>query len=274
VCARRAQRRVEGRYDTRELGPLDFLPLWALFAITLALVLLAIDAGFRLGRRRAVRGALEDQSSVAAMANASLALVAFLLAFTFGFAAARFDTRRIALLDEVNAIGTTHLRAGTLPEPERAQARALLLEYVEARLEGVRSGELEAAIRRSEELQKRLWSSAAALAERSPNSIVVGLYLQSLNEMIDLHTKRVSEGMRVRIPAIVWIVLYVVTALAVAEMGYQTGLSGRRRPLSVPAFALAFAAVMYLIADLDRPQSGFIRVSQKPMIELRDSMRN
>jgi hypothetical protein len=57
-----------------------------------------------------------------------------------------------------------------------------------------------------------------------------------------------------------------------AEMGYQTGLSGSRRPLATPALALAFSLVMLLIADLDRPQAGWVTVSQKPMLELLESM--
>jgi hypothetical protein len=100
----------------------------------------------------------------------------------------------------------------------------------------------------------------------------VGLYLQTLNETIDLHTKRVSESLRVRIPAVIWVTLFVLTALAMLEMGYQTGLSGRRRPLSVIPFALGFAAVILLVADLDRLQEGWLRVSQQPMIELLESM--
>ncbi len=250
---------------------LDFLPLWGVFGLTIVLVLFAIEVGYRIGRRRAAIAEPEKESAAGAMANASLALLAFLLAFTFGFAGSRFEARRSVLLDEVNAIGTTYLRAGTLPQPERTQARDLLREYVDVRLQGVRSGELGQAIRRSEEIQSRLWESAAALGERSPGSIMLGLYLQTLNQMIDLHTKRVTEG-RVRIPAIVWIVLYAITVLAMVEIGYQTGLAGRRRPLSTPAFALAFAAVILLIADLDRPQKGWIRVSQLPMEELRRSM--
>jgi hypothetical protein len=256
----------------QDQGPLDFLPLWVLFGLTIALVLLSIEVGFRIGRRRAAIAEPEKESSAGAMANASLALLAFLLAFTFGFAASRLEARRSVLLEEVNAIGTTYLRAGTLPQPERAQARDLLREYVDVRLAGVRSGEIDEAIRHSVEIQTRLWESAAALAERSPNSIVLGLYLQTLNEMIDLHTKRVTEVLRVRIPAIIWVVLFAITVLAMVEVGYQTGLGGRRRPLSTPAFALAFAAVILLIADLDRPQAGWIRVSQQSMVELRQSM--
>ena len=75
-------------------GPLDFLPLWAFFALTVAVVLASLEAGFRIGRRRAASAEPEKESSAGAMANASLALVAFLLAFTFGFAASRVEARR------------------------------------------------------------------------------------------------------------------------------------------------------------------------------------
>jgi hypothetical protein len=251
-------------------GPLDFVPLGVLFLVTLAIVLASIEAGFRLGRRRAGLTDPESNASVGAMANASLALLAFLLAFTFGFAANRFETRRTLLLDEVNAIGTTWLRAGTLPEPERAGARALLREYVDVRLEAVESGRIDVGIERSEALQARLWESAAALAQRTP-SPVVGLYLQTLNETIDLHAKRISEGLRVRIPPVVWAVLHGVTVLAMGQLGYQSGLAGRR-PLSVPAFAVCFALVMLLIEDLDRPRGGWVEVSQQPMLDLQRSM--
>jgi hypothetical protein len=143
---------------------------------------------------------------------------------------------------------------------------------VDSRLEAVRTGKLEEGIQQWEELQKRLWGSAAALARANPTSIAVGLYLQTLNEMIDLHTTRLNESVRVRIPVTIWAALYALTVIAMLEMGYQTGLSGKRRPLSVPAFALAFAVVIYLIADLDRPQAGLIRVSQQPLVELRQSL--
>ena len=67
------------------------------------------------------------------MVAATLGLLAFILAFTFGLAASRFDSRMQVLLDEANAIGTTYLRAGMLPEQGK-QIRALLREYADARL--------------------------------------------------------------------------------------------------------------------------------------------
>jgi len=172
----------------------------------------------------------------------------------------------------VNAIGTAYLRASTLPEAQRAEAHVRLREYVDVRLTAATSGNIEAGVRRSLEIQTMMWQSAAALAERSPTSIVLGLYLQSLNEMIDLHTTRLTESLRVRIPPILWLVIGAITALSMGEMGYQTGLGGRRRPRSTPAFAIVFASVILLIADLDRPQGGYIRLGQEAMVELRTSM--
>ena len=252
--------------------PLDNLPLWAIYVVTVALVLLSIEAGFRLGQRRVRIAKAERESSVGSMVSASLGLLAFLLAFTFGMAASRYEARREVFLDEVNGIGTCYLRSGMLPEPYRTRIRDLLREYVETRIQAVQSGKLEEAIRHSVQLHDQLWAQATEIAQANPSSIIVGLFVQSLNDVIDLHTKRVSAGLRSRIPGIIWAGLYAITVLGMAEMGYQTGLAGRRRPLSIPAVALAFSAVIVLIADLDRPGEGFIQVDRKALAELLEGM--
>src|SRR5215472_15017239 len=120
-------------------GPIDFLPLWALFIVILLIVLLSVEFGYRLGKYRRRRREEEKEAPLGTMVGATLGLLAFILAFTFGLAAARFDTRRQILLDEANAIGTTYLRAGILPE-RCEKIRGLLRDYVGARLEAVRSG--------------------------------------------------------------------------------------------------------------------------------------
>ena len=73
-------------------------------------------------------------------------------------------------------------------------------------------------------------------------------------------------------PLISTAVLAAITVIGMLQTGYQMGLVGGRIPLSAPAFALAFSAVIYLIADLDRPRGGLVQVSQLPMAELRQSM--
>jgi hypothetical protein len=119
-------------------GPLDALPLWGVFIAILLVVLVSVECGYRLGKHRRNRHEAEKETPVGAMVGATLGLLAFILAFTFGLAAARFDTRRQVLLDEANAIGTTYLRACMLPD-RRDGIEPLLREYVDTRLEALRS---------------------------------------------------------------------------------------------------------------------------------------
>ena len=253
-------------------SPLDALPLWGLFLAILLLVLLSVEGGYRLGQYRRRRSEEEKEAPVGAMVGATLGLLAFLLAFTFGLAATRFDTRRQVLLDEANAIGTTYLRAGMLPD-RREAIRTLLRDYVDTRLEAVRSGNVTEGIRRAEHLHDQLWAQAVALGETHPTSIVVGLFIQSLNEVIDLHAKRVTAGLRNRIPGAIWVALLAVAVLSLAAMGYHAGLSRTSRSLAALAVALTFSTVIGLIADLDRPQEGVLKVSQQALIDLQQSMQ-
>ena len=253
-------------------GPLDVLPIWGVFLATVAVVLLAVEGGFRLGQYRRRRSEQEDRPPVGEMVAATLALLAFMLAFTFGLAASRFDVRRGLVIDEANAIGTTYLRAGLLPEPHRSDVRSLLREYVDVRLEAVQPGKLSRSIGRSEELHARLWAHAVAVGEKNPGSIVVGLFIASLNEVIDLHAKRLALGVRNRIPGTIWAALSFVAIIGTSVMGYHAGLAGSGRSLALLALVLAFSAVVTLIADLDRPQEGLLRVSQQTMIDLQKTL--
>jgi hypothetical protein len=128
-----------------------------------------------------------------------------------------------------------------------------------------------AAITGSEELQGRLWAQAVIVAEKNPTPIS-GLFIQSLNDVIDLHAKRVTMGMRNRIPIIIWAVLYLTTIFAMAAVGYYAGLTCPTRSLVTLALAITFSGILWLIADLDRPQEGLLQVSQQAMIDLRNSM--
>ena len=100
---------------TQYTTALDGLPLWGLFLTIVVLVLAAIEGGYRLGSYRHRQEGREKEAPVGAMVGATLGLLAFMLAFTFGMAASRFDTRKQLVLDEANAIGTTYLRTAMLP---------------------------------------------------------------------------------------------------------------------------------------------------------------
>ena len=81
---------------------LDTLPLWVLYVIVAALVLLSVEGGWRLGNHQRQRHAAEGKAPVSAPVGATMGLLAFLLAFTFGMAASRFDTRKQVALQEAN----------------------------------------------------------------------------------------------------------------------------------------------------------------------------
>lgn len=258
---------------TRE--PLDYLPLWVLFLAACALTGLALEIGYRVGAWRHARVAEEKESPVGAMVGSILGLLAFLLAFTFSMAASRFDERRRMVLEEANAIGTTYLRTRLLPEPHRTEAAKLLKEYVDVRLPDFRQSDVAATvaqvIKRSDELHEQLWSHAVAAAEKKPTPITA-TFVNALNEMIDLHAKRVLVATRNRIPSIIWIMLIALAILGMASMGYQSGLAAARRSPAMVGMILAFAGVLFLIADLDRGHEGLLTVGQQSMIDLQKSM--
>lgn len=248
------------------------LPLTAIFLVSLLLALILIEAGYRVGLYVHRRPDQEQAAPVGGMVAAVLALLAFLMAFTFGFAANVFQTKRQVLLEEANAIGTTYLRADLLTESHRGTVRDLLREYVDVRLEVARTGDVEAAMARSEELHAKLWAEAMAGAAEQPNSPMVGLFIQSLNEVIDLHATRLQVAVRSRIPVSIWMALFVVAAMGLGSMGYQAGLSGSSRSIAVVAVAFAFSVVVWLITDLDRTREGLLRISQHAMVDLQRSI--
>jgi hypothetical protein len=256
--------------------PLDYLPLWGLFLAACAVVWLTMECGYRLGKWRHAHAPEEKDGPVGAMVASILGLLAFMLAFTFSLAASRFDARRQVVLDEANAIGTTYLRTRLLPEPQRSEIAKLLRDYVDVRVpdsgHGMTAEAVKRAIARSEELHEQIWSRAMAAVEKSP-TVMTAQFLQPLNEMIDLHAKRVLVGARSRIPVIIWLALTILAVLGMTATGYQAGLAATRRSPAMVAVVLAFAGVLFLIADLDRPGEGLITTSHGALIDLQRSMK-
>jgi hypothetical protein len=236
--------------------PLDMLPLSGVFLAAGLLLLLAVEGGYRAGRWRHARRPDERDQPVGSMVGSILGMLALMLAFTFSLAASRFEARRDTVLEEANAIGTAYLRAGLLSEPERGKTQELLREYAGVRIRGDVERTVSEAVVRSEAIHKALWAQASAAAEKNPNSIMTGVYVQSLNNLIDLHAKRVMVGLRSRIPLVIWCGLFGLGLLAMAAVGYQAGLSTTRRTPAMLGLVMAFSVVLLLIADLDRHTKG------------------
>ena len=221
--------------------------------------------------RLGVRVGKQGGDNVSTLEAAVLGLLALMIGFTFAMALSRFEARRDAVLNEANAIGTTALRARLLREPHRAEVLKLLREYVQIRLDitqraAVSQTELRAAIDRSNALQEALWQQAAAVSAKDSSMVPTGLFIQTLNEMIDNQGKRLA-ALRNRVPNVVPLVLFGIAAVASAFAGYASGFEAKRNRLPVYTTGVVVVAVIVLILDLDRPNAGFIEISQQPMID-------
>ena len=118
-----------------------------------------------------------------------------------------------------------------------------------------------------------MWGTAAAALLANETSLSVSLFIESLNQLIDIHTRRVISGLWLRIPPTIWIVLYGIAFLGMGELGYQTALAGSTRTPASIALVIAFASILWLITDLDRPHEGILRINQRAMRELQSTMR-
>lgn len=254
------------------------IPLWGSFLFTAVTVLFSIGIGTLFGRHMSRSPEHEAEVPLGTIIGASLGLVAFMLAFTFGITAQVFQTKRQLLLDEVNAIGTSYLRAELLTEPHSSDVRKLLREYVDLRVNLAKEDlyhkpeKLQEAVSYSELLQDRMWSHAVAIAKADRSSLIDALFISSLNNVIDLQNSRLTV-FHYRIPHIIWFALYFITILSMVMVGYQIGLSGKSSIKVGIVLALTFSTVVSLIADLDRTTEGYFKLNQQPIFELQKKMQ-
>lgn len=253
---------------------LDGLPVAGVFVVFALLALVLYELGFRFGRWWQARTPEEKEGPTGMLVGSILALLAFLLAITMGMATDRYDTRRGLVLSEANSIGTTYLRAGYLPQPASDASRDLLREYVPLRIVPDQVGAVDVADQRarSGEIQAELWSIAEELARETPGSETLALYIESLNETIDVSSMRVTAGLYARVPAVVLLLLFVGAALTLGMVGYNAGLTGRRSPLTAIVLIVVLGAVITLVIDIDRPREGTLTVGQQPLIDLQQQI--
>ena len=253
--------------------PLDQIPIALFIVLFIVLCLGCYELGNRLGKRHAAGGETPDEGPTGMIVGSILALIAFLLAIAMGMAGDRFDTRRGLVQQEANAIGTTYLRAGYLPEPASSQLRDLLVEYIPLRIATPNREELQANIDRSVELQQQMWGIAQDVA-RENSSDVVALFLEGLNEVIETHSQRITAGLYARVPpTILWLLIGGI-ALSAGLVGYSAGLNGRRSLIIATILIIALGTVITLVIDIDRPADGLIETSQQPLINLQDSIES
>ena len=249
-------------------GANEIIIFFGFFASMLA----ATEAGFRLGRKSETNIPDKSKSLVSTVEAAILGVLGLLLGFTISMAVSRFEVRKQLMLEKATAIGTSCLRTELLPAPEGSEIASLLHQYINIRVQyGTTDNDpslarqLDILHKQAARLQNDFWTRAVAYGQKDPNPATIGLLLQSLNRAIDLESAR-QMAFQNHVPESVIYVNGLVGVLAAMLVGYKLGLNGRRQSFSM--CVLAITLVLAIIIDLDRPRSGFIRISQQPMIDL------
>lgn len=238
-------------------------------------MLLAMEIGFRSGRRKQAN-ATEAITQANAVLASMLGLLALLLAFTFSAALQRYDDRSQTVVAEANAIGTTYLRARLLPAGMQDEMQALLRRYLDVRIQEGRVDATNPALHeellhQAKLMEAQLWSHAVRAAELDDRPVTSGLFIQSLNDLIDASGVR-NAALERHVPEIVLFLMFATIVLTTATLGYASGIAGHRVTLAAFVLVMLIALVVYLIIDLDRPRRGAIQVSHESMLSLRQTI--
>ena len=246
---------------------LDGWPLTIIGGVIFLLLMTAWEAGAALGQRTQA-----DDSGDAAhgyILSGVLGLLALLIAFTFGMALDRFETRRGLVMTETNAIGTAEMRAHLLDPSDAIRLSGMLRTYAVTRLRyGLAAAADKPALAEASEGQRgEIQSTTLAAVQSIRTTPLAALVVSAVNDMIDIGASR-EEAHVARLPASVMVVLVVYAVVAAGVLGYALSAArARRRAVSALMFLLLSLALC-LILDLDRARGGSIKVSQAPLARL------
>jgi hypothetical protein len=201
---------------------------------------------------------------------AVLGLLALLLGFTFSLSLTRYDERRNLVVQEANAIDVAWLRVQLLEEPYRSEISSALKQYTDARVawSEADNGGFSPTIA----LKDKVWTAVAHLSQGGVSPIVVRQVIDPLNDAFDTQAARTASR-AARIPAEVLVSLVLYATLSLMLLGYITAIDGPRKMVAMVLLLLLLTLAFSVILDLDSPRSGWILVSQQPLIDVRASMR-
>jgi hypothetical protein len=247
---------------------------WQLALLILAVIASVTTAGIVLGRSlRKESEALREP--LGALQGALLILVGLILAFGLTLAVGRYQDRRAAAVAEVNAIGTTYLRAQLLAEPFRDRSLVLLRDYTRLALrlssEVPGSPAMMRTVEAERAIQRQLWGLAGQALDAAPVANAPRLYVESLNDMIDQLTVRIS-ALGNRVPTAVLAIELLGAAAALGLLGLYLSVLGRGWLPMLLATALV-TMLLLVTFDLDRPIRGLIGIPSTPYQSLLASMK-
>jgi len=253
------------------------IPVGLLIIMVIVAIIILIEAGYRFGKMIFLKRTPEKDGVVSSISGYVLALIAFIMAFTFSIVSSRYDTKKSLVREESNIIRTVWFRSDFLPDSDRVATKRLLISYVDTRLVGIQTKN-EAAIEESlvkcRQIQQLLWNIAVANGHKDLNSDVAALYVEALNDMITIHYTRVGVSLYARVPGGIWLILMIMVTLGMMMVGYMSAITGSNRSWAFIILAMTFAMVVGMLYTMDKLYSPFTPISQLPMQQLLDFMRS
>ena len=230
------------------------------FPLLLVGLMLVVELGFRL--RKTSSGINGERQSLVESARDELGvLLGLLLGFSLPMALPHYEHRNQLVIDEANAITTVQERAQMLPQPFRDRILLSLGKYVAVRAEfgdaNLSGPAVLQSVHEAKQLQNEMWQETARLVQQNPNA-VTPLFVQALGDLPDLTEQRLAAEER-RIPAAIWLVVILISALTSFVVGYSMR---ERFFLGMLVVPLTVAIVLSLVSELDNPRTGLVHDGQ------------
>jgi hypothetical protein len=240
---------------------------------------LSAQFGSVIRRRRILGEEVREDFSV--ILAATLTLLGLIIGFSFSMAVSRYDQRKNLEEAEANAIGTEFVRADLLPTADAAKVRALLRSYVDQRVLFYTTRDLfftpgaDEQLRlindRTAQLQAELWAAVQAPAAAQPTPIIA-LTVWGMNDVLNSQGYTQAAWWN-RIPIAAWGLMGLIAVCCNLLIGY-----GARNPRTERTLLLILPLVVsisfFLIADIDSPRGGVIRVHPQNLLSLAESLRS
>jgi hypothetical protein len=243
-----------------------------LLVFALALLIQSISAWIGaaiLGRRRPLASGMYEDIGV--VQNATLTLLALIIGFSFSMAVSRYDLRKSYEEAEANAIGTEYVRAGLLPTPDATSVQTLLVGYLDQRVlfyDTRDPQQLRRVNAQTAKLQNELWAAVQTPAVKQPTA-VTALAVAGMNDALNSAAYTQAAWWN-RIPQAAWGLMAAIAICANLLLGF--GARAAKDTLLLLAFPLIVSIAFLLIADIDSPRGGLIRVQPQNLLSLSESL--
>ena len=241
-----------------------------LFAVSLVVLWLFAQVGVFFRTR--LRPLAEDErQDFGVVLTATMTLLGLLIGFTFSMAISRYDQRKSYEAEEANAIGTEYVRADLLPAADATKVRGLLKKYLDQRVLFYKtrdSRELAKTDTYTAQLQSELWSVVQAAAAARPTP-PVALAAAGMNDVLNSQGYTQAAWWN-RIPTAAWALMATIAVCCNLLIGYEAHGTGKN--LVFVILPLAVSISFFLIADIDSPRGGVIRVLPQNLVSLSQSL--